>query len=134
MLPRIAVAIVAVGFLSTRFASAGELCVVCVKPNATYRCTVDQSTQFAKFKFGEEVQGHICTKVLAKKGTHEHCIVVQNASATCDDGLPRTITFTDYQQMLASDGSSTYEPGLIPTVGNKITKAWICIISMFKDC
>jgi len=114
-------------------ASAGELCVVCAKPDATYRCTVDQSTQFVKFKFGEEVQGHICTKVLAKKGSHERCNVVQNTSTACE-GLPRTITFTDYQQLLASDGTSTYEPGLIPTIGNKITKAWICITSMFKDC
>jgi hypothetical protein len=133
MLPRIALAIVAVGFLFTKFGLAGELCVVCVKPDATYRCTVDQSTRFLKFKLGEEVQGHICTKVLAKKGSHERCTVVQNASASCD-GLPRTITFTDYQQMLASEGTSTYEPGLIQTIGNKITKAWICITSMFKDC
>ncbi len=128
---RTALAIVAIA--CPGLASAGELCVVCAKPDATYRCTVDQSTQFAKFKFGEEVQGHICTKVLAKKGSHEHCTVVQNASAACD-GLPRTITFTDYQQVLASDGNSTHEPGLIPTIGNKITKAWICVTSMFKDC
>ena len=124
--------IITVAFFSN-FVSAGELCVVCVKPDASYRCTVDQSTQFAKFKFGEEVQGHICTKVLTKKGGHERCMVVQNSSAACD-GLPRTITFTDYQQVLASDGNSTYEPGLIPTIGNKITKAWICVTSMFKDC
>ena len=128
---RTALAIVVIA--CSDLASAGELCVVCAKPDATYRCTVDQSTQFGTFKFGEEVQGHICTKVLTKKGSHEHCTVVQNANATCD-GLPRTITFTDYQQVLASDGTSTYEPGLLPTIGNKITKAWICLTSMFKDC
>lgn len=131
MFRTIALAIIAMECLS--FVSASELCVVCAKPDATYRCTVDQSTQFAKFKFGEDIQGHICTKVLTKKGSHEHCTVVQNAIATCD-GLPRTISFTDYQQMLASDGTSTYEPGLIPTIGNKINKAWICLTSMFKDC
>ena len=128
---RTALAIVAIAF--SDLASAGELCVVCAKPDATYRCAVDQSTQFGKFKFGEEVQSHICTKVLAKKGGHERCIVVQNAIAACE-GLLRTITFTDYQQMLASEGTSTYEPGLIPTIGNKITKAWICVTSIFKDC
>ncbi len=131
MLRTIALTTVIIGCSSLAFAS--ELCVVCAKPDATYRCTVDQSTQFAKFKFGQDLQGHICTKVLTKKGSHEHCTVVQNANATCD-GLPRTITFTDYQQVLASDGTSTYEPGIIPTIGNKITKAWICITSMFKDC
>ena len=126
-------ALVIVIICCSSVASATELCVVCTKPDATYRCTVDQSTQFAKFKFAEEVQSHICTKVLAKKGSHEHCTIVQSASTACD-GLPRTITFTDYQQMLASNGNSTYEPGLIPTIGNNITKAWICITSMFKDC
>jgi hypothetical protein len=131
MLRNTALAIVALGFSS--FASAGELCVVCTKPDATYRCTVDQSTRFVKFKFGDEIQGHICTKVLTKKGSHERCTVVQNPNAACD-GPPRTITFTDYQQMLASDGSSTYEPGLIAVVGNKINKTWICITSIFKDC
>lgn len=124
-------AIVVIGLSS--FASAGELCVVCTKPDATYRCTVDQSTRFVKFKFGDEIQGHICTIMLIKKGSHERCTVVQNPNAACD-GPPRTITFTDYQQMQASDGSSTYEPGLIAVVGNKINKTWICITSIFKDC
>ena len=59
--------------------------------------------------------------MLAKKGGHERCNVVQNANAACD-GPPRTITFTDYQQVLASDGSSTYEPGLVALIGNKINK------------
>ena len=124
-------AIVVIGLSS--FASAGELCVVCTKPDATYSCTVDQSTRFVKFKFGDEIQGHICTIMLTKKGSHERCTVVQNPNAACD-GPPRTITFTDYQQMQASDGSSTYEPGLIAVVGNKINKTWICITSIFKDC
>jgi hypothetical protein len=124
-------AIVVIGLSS--FASAGELCVVCTKPDATYRCTVNQSTRFVKFKFDDEIQGHICTKVLTKKGSHERCTVVQNPNAACD-GPPRTITFTDYQQMQASDGSSTYEPGLIAVVGNKINKTWICITSIFKNC
>ena len=126
-----AIAIVIVGCSS--FALAGELCVVCAKPDAAYKCTLDQSIQFAKFKFGEEVQGHICTKVLARKGSHERCTVVQNANTACD-GLPRTVTFTDYQQILAGKESSTYEPGLIAIIGNKINKTWICIASMFKDC
>ena len=89
--------------------------------------------RFANFRFGEDIQGRVCTKVLGKKGGHERCSVVQHANAGCD-GPPRTITFTDYQQMLASDGSSTYEPGLIPTISNKINKTWICITSIFKDC
>jgi hypothetical protein len=131
MLRNTALAIVAVGFSS--FASAGELCVVCTKPDATYRCTVDQSTRYVNLKFGGEVQGHICTKVLAKKGSHERCIVVQNANDACE-GQPRTITLTDYQQVLASDGSSTYEPGLFAMMSNKINKTWICIASMFKVC
>jgi hypothetical protein len=131
MLRNTALALVAVGLSS--FASAGELCVVCAKPDATYRCTVDQSTRYVNLKFGGEVQGHICTKVLAKKGSHERCIVVQNANAACE-GQPRTITLTDYQQVLASDGSSTYEPGLFAMMSNKINKTWICIASMFKDC
>ena len=131
MLRRTTLALAVISFSSS--ASAGELCVVCAKPDATYRCTLDQSTRFANFKFGEDIQGRVCTKVLAKKGGHERCNVVQNANAACD-GPPRTITFTDYQQMLASDGSSTYEPGLIAVIGNKINKTWICITSIFKDC
>jgi hypothetical protein len=98
-----------------------------------YRCTVDQSTQFVRLKFGEEVQGRICTKVLAKKGNHERCAVSQNSDAVCD-GSPITITFTDYEQIIAGDETSTYEPGLIAKVGNKITQTWICVTSLFKDC
>ena len=131
MLHRTALAIAVISFSS--FASAGELCVVCAKPDATYRCTLDQSTRFGNFRFGEEIQVRVCTKVLAKKGSHERCTVVQNANAACD-GPPKTITFTDYQQVLASDGSSTYEPGLVARIGNKINKTWICITSIFKDC
>ena len=131
MLRRTALAIAVINFSS--FASAGELCVVCAKPDATYRCTLDQSTRFGNFRFSEEIQVRVCTKVLAKKGSHERCTVVQNANATCD-GPPKTITFTDYQQVLASDGSSTYEPGLVALIGNKINKTWICITSIFKNC
>ena len=131
MLRRAALAIAVISFSS--FASAGELCVVCAKPDATYRCTLDQSTGFGNFRFGEEIQVRVCTKVLAKKGSHERCTLVKNANAACD-GPPKTITFTDYQQVLASDGSSTYEPGLVALIGNKINKTWICITSIFKDC
>ena len=131
MLRRTALAIAVISFSS--IASAGELCVVCAKPDATYRCTLDQSTRFGNFRFGEEIQVRVCTKVLAKKGSHERCTVVQNANAACDGPL-KTITFTDYQQVLASDGSSTYEPGLVALIGNKINKTWICITSIFKDC
>jgi hypothetical protein len=123
----------AVVALLSKFALGGELCVMCVKPDAVYRCSVDQSTQFAKFKFGKEIQGRVCIRVLSKKGGHERCAIVQNSNAICD-GSPRTITFTDYEQAMAGDGTSTYEPGLIAKVGDKITKTWICVTSLFKIC
>jgi hypothetical protein len=96
---------------------AANFCSICAKPDTIYRCTVDQSTQFVRLKFGEVVQGRICTKVLAKKAIMSTAPFPETpapsvtALSICD-GSPRIITFTDYEQIIAGDETSTYEPGL----------------------
>ena len=52
-------------------ARAGEVCIACEQPAATYRCSVELPTD--KYNIAPQLQGEMCAKVLAKKGEHHKC-------------------------------------------------------------
>jgi hypothetical protein len=52
---------------------------------------------------------------------------------TCE-GLPRTVTVTDYQRAIAGTDESTYEVGAFEVARQGVHDTWLCVTSMFKDC
>jgi hypothetical protein len=112
---------------------ASEVCVVCDKPAATYRCTLEQFTRDPKFQLGAEAQRLACETVLAKMGAHAHCKVAPDPMLPCD-GPQRTVSVRDLQQIAASDGEQTYQPGVFEIARRNVYATWICVSSMFKDC
>jgi len=112
---------------------AGEVCVACEKPAATYRCTFEEPTRNRKFQVGDLVQDEVCTKVLAMQGPHEGCKILPDAAQTCD-GLARTVTLADYQRIFAGDGESTYQPGVLEIARRNVYATWVCVTTLFNDC
>jgi hypothetical protein len=112
---------------------ADEVCVACEKPGATYRCTFEEPTRNRKFQIGELVQGEICPKVLAMQGPHAGCKILPAAAEPCD-GVARTVTLTDYQRLLAGDGESTYQPGVLEIARRNVYATWVCVTTLFNDC
>jgi hypothetical protein len=111
---------------------AGELCVACEQPTATYLCSVEQPS--GKFDLGGGLQEQICSKVLEKKGTHAKCHLAAVPDGGKCDGLPRTVTVTDYQRAIAGTAESTYEVGAFEVARENVHATWRCVTSMFKDC
>jgi hypothetical protein len=75
---------------------AGEICVACDKPAATYRCTFEQATRDAKFQVGETAQRHVCEQILAKTGPHERCRTALDVQPC--DGAIRTVNLAEVQK------------------------------------
>ena len=113
-------------------ARAGDLCVACEQPAATYLCTVEQP--LGKVDLGSGLQEQICSKVLQKKGTHAKCHLATLPQGGKCDGLPRTVTVTDYQRATAGTAESTYEVGAFEVARENVPNTWRCVTSMFKDC
>jgi hypothetical protein len=112
--------------LSAAQALAGEeVCVVCEKPQATYRCTFDQTSHDSRLVLGDAASEHVCENVLEKAGPHASCKTIKSAEPC--NGVPRTVTVADYQRYVASDGHSTYQQGFLE-------KAQKCLSSFFGDC
>jgi hypothetical protein len=111
---------------------AGEICLACEKPAATYRCTFEEPTRNQKVQIGDLVQDDVCAKVLAAQGPHEGCKILP-AGQTCD-GLPRTVTISDYQKIFAGDGESTYQPGVLEIARRNVYATWVCVTTLFNDC
>lgn len=65
-------------------ASAGELCVICTGPDASYRCQVEGIARSAST--GTQAQ-LLCIAELAKSGGHEICGVARRPSGPCDGVL-----------------------------------------------
>jgi len=112
--------------------SAGEVCVACDKPAAVYRCTLEQPTRNANLQLGEKAERHVCEKVLATTGPHESCQIVLDAKPC--NGVARTVTLTQYQQAIAGDGESTYQPGVLELARRSVNATWVCVTSLFNDC
>jgi hypothetical protein len=113
-------------------AQAAELCVACEQPAATYRCTVELPSE--KYNIATQLQGEMCSKVLAKKGAHHKCSLHPVAEGGKCEGLERTVTVTDYQRALTPAGEETYEIGALEKVQRNMQNTWLCVSSMFKDC
>jgi hypothetical protein len=104
---------------------ADEICVACVSPAATYRCSFEQSTRDHRLPLEDVAQAHICENVLKQAGAHADCKIVSGPEPC--NGAPRTVTVDDYQRLVASDGHSTYQQGFLE-------KAQRCLTSFFGDC
>jgi hypothetical protein len=113
-------------------ARAGEVCLACEQPAATYRCAVEQPSE--KVRLGSDVAGEICSKVLAKKGEHHKCRISAVPEGGSCEGPQRTVTLTDYQRALTASGESTYEVGALEIARRNVHDTWLCVTSMFKDC
>ncbi len=114
--------------------NAQEMCIACTTPETTYRCTFQQSDRDRRIDVSE-VQVHVCESVLEKMGPHGKCKFT--AAQPCD-GTPRTVTMADYQKLVASDGHSTYQQGVLEKaqkgVSSTFTSTWDCVASLFGDC
>jgi len=104
---------------------ADEVCVACESPAATYRCSFEQSMRDHRLQLGDAAQAHICENVLKQSGSHADCKIV-SGPGPCN-GTPRTVTVADYQKLVASDGHTTYQQGVLE-------KAQRCLTSFFGDC
>lgn len=114
-------------------AGAGEVCVACQKPAATYRCSVEAPAQAARFELDGGVLGHVCETVLAKKYGHEKCAAIEDSAGPCD-GVARTVTVTDYARATADSSTPTYQPGAHELARSAVHSTWVCITSLFQDC
>jgi hypothetical protein len=133
-------------------ATAGEACIPCTGPAATYRCAVEEGGRLDKISGGDKALAQICIKVLTKTGPHEKCEAGGADEKTCAGGTPKVITLTEFQQALA--GGDGYAPdtkveGVIPgatrvateslenagsAISTSARKSWDCVASLFKDC
>jgi hypothetical protein len=111
---------------------AQEVCIACIEPKATYRCTFEQATSDHRLKLGDVAQVHICENVLEKAGPHNSCKTVEGAEPC--NGAPRTVTVADYQKLVASDGHSTYQKGVLEKAQQGVSSTWDCLASLFGDC
>lgn len=123
-----------VGALAAFAASAiaGEQCISCAEPAATYRCAVEQPSE--KLKLGGSIEQEMCAKVLAKKGAHQKCQAVPTPDDGKCEGAERVVTVTDYQRAISANGESTYEEGAFEVARRNVHDTWLCVTSMFKDC
>ncbi len=102
---------------------AEEICVACKSPAASYSCTFKQAE--GDHQIPDAAHGHICENVLKQAGEHKSCNAV-SGDKMCN-GAPRTVTMADYQKLVASDGHTTYQQGLLE-------KAQRCLTTLFGDC
>ena len=111
---------------------AGEVCVACDKPAATYRCTFEQATRDAKFQLGDTAQRFVCEQMLAKSGPHESCRIALDREPC--EGVPKTVTLADFQKVVADGEGSTYQPGVLEIARRNVNATWVCVTSLFNDC
>jgi len=129
---RLLVLVAAVGAAVAVSAKAGELCVACDEPSATYRCSIEQPSE--KYQLKGALAGEVCSKVLAKKGAHQKCHIAEVPEGAACEGAERVVTITDYQRAVSDSGESTYEVGALEIARRNVHDTWLCVTSIFKDC
>jgi hypothetical protein len=122
-------ALIAAGTLA---ANAGEVCLTCEAPSASYRCAVEQPS--VKYKLGGDVEQEICTKVLAKQGQHQKCHVTPVPEGGQCTGTAKTVSLADFQRLAGNANESTYQEGAFEIARRNVHDTWLCLSSMFKDC
>ncbi|MEI9901635.1 MAG: hypothetical protein WDN31_17710 [Hyphomicrobium sp.] len=95
-------------------------------------CAVEQPSE--KYALGSSLEEKICSKVLAKQGTHQSCQVLPVPEGGKCDGAERTVNITDYQRAMSASGEATYEVGAFEIARRNVHDTWLCVTSMFKDC
>ena len=81
---RIRTALVIAGLLAAgRAWAAGEVCVTCKGPDASYRCKLEGSGALDPSRVGDRVAQFICVSELARRGGHESCSVRNDGFPTC---------------------------------------------------
>jgi hypothetical protein len=118
--------------IATLGANAGEVCLTCEAPSASYRCAVEQPSE--KYKLGGSVEQEICQKVLAKQGQHQKCLVTPVPDGGQCAGTAKTVTLADFQRLAGNANESTYEEGALEIARRNVHDTWLCVSSMFKDC
>ena len=133
-------------------AMAGEVCIPCTGPAATYRCALEEGGKLDKVAGGDKALAQICIKILTKTGPHEKCDTDGADEKACAGATRKVVTLTDFQQALA--GGQGYAPdtkveGVIPgatrvateslenagsAISTSARKSWDCVASLFKDC
>lgn len=118
--------------LAASMAQAGDACIVCEQPLASYRCVLEQPS--SSVNLGKKITREVCTKVLARQGEHSICQMVKVGDGDTCEGPQRTVTLTDYQRALSGDDGSTYEVGALEIARRNVHGTWRCVTSLFKDC
>jgi hypothetical protein len=145
-----------IGFTAFLIASvsavaAAEVCVACAGPDVTYRCTVEKSEKIEQMPDAQRVLEQVCTKILAKTGSHAKCDVNRD-KAECP-GDPKVIGVAELKEALAisreSKTSDSKVEGLLPgaarvtteglqktgeAIGGGAKTAWDCVTSLFSAC
>jgi len=129
---RLLVLATALGAAVAVTAKAGELCVACEEPSATYRCSIEQPSE--KYQVKGPLAAEVCAKVLAKKGAHHKCHIAEVPEGGACAGAERVVTVTDYQRAVSDGGESTYDVGALEIARRNVHDTWLCVTSMFKDC
>ncbi len=111
---------------------ADEMCVACERPAATYRCSFEQTARDHQLDLGVAAEAHICENVLRQAGPHASCKIIQGPEPC--NGAQRTVTMADYQKLVASDGHSTYQQGVLEKAQRSVSSTWDCLASLFGDC
>src|SRR5262245_42062055 len=99
------------GAIAAVASHAGELCLACSEPAASYSCTVEQPSE--KYQLGGDVAQEMCVKALAKQGKHQKCQPIDVPEGGKCEGAQRVVTVTDYQRAVSATGESTYEVGAL---------------------
>ncbi|MDO9383086.1 MAG: hypothetical protein Q7T86_09525 [Hyphomicrobiaceae bacterium] len=99
------VPIVILGFVTSASLAAGDVCVTCTGPAASYSCSVKKADEIEALA-GAKAINKICTQVLKRKGQHAACQVVDGACA----GTPTTIGWKDVKGALASGDDTPDQP------------------------
>lgn len=137
-------------------AAAQEYCVVCIQPQATYRCVIGD----ARLAKGEPLQA-FCISALAKGGSHGGCRIQPGTVFDCDGPVKKLATPPPAQDSAkgaeALDKPKQREARTPPaaidqvtrdaarssgetiekasdSIGSGARKAWGCVTSFFKSC
>lgn len=87
------VAVVAIAVVASG-AAAGEICVQCAQPEATYRCTFTEQGDIADARVAGRAAQLVCITQLARTGGHASCRVRSTKGSFCD-GAERVVSIAD---------------------------------------
>ncbi len=82
-----------IGALLPTLATAGDICVVCAEPVATYRCSIEEGSKLSGVRGGERIAQYLCITELARIGGHGTCRVRADQFTLCS-GIAKTISAT----------------------------------------